>query len=68
MESTVIKISGMTCQGCVKSVTRVLSAVPGVVDLEVSLDRGEARFKYDPSMSGQAEFRRAVEDAGFEAK
>ena len=68
MESTVIKISGMTCQGCVKSVTRVLAAVPGVADLEVSLDRGEARFKYDPSMSGQAEFRRAVEDAGFEAK
>ena len=68
MESTVIKISGMTCQGCVKSVTRVLAAVPGVADLELSLDRGEARFTYDPSMSSQAEFRRAVEDAGFEAK
>jgi copper chaperone len=68
MESTVIKISGMTCQGCVKSVTRVLAAVPGVADLEVSLDRGEARFKYDPSLSGQVEFRRAVEDAGFEVK
>jgi len=68
METVELKVEGMDCEGCVKSVTRVLSAVPGVVDLEVSLDRGEARFKYDPSMSGQAEFRRAVEDAGFEAK
>jgi copper chaperone len=68
MESTVIRISGMTCQGCVKSVTRVLSAVPGIADLDVSLDRGEARFKYDPSKAGQVEFRRAVEDAGFEVR
>jgi len=68
MESTVIKISGMTCQGCVKSVTRVLSAVPGIADLDVSLDRGEARFDYDPSRAGPPEFRRAVEDAGFELK
>jgi copper chaperone len=66
METTVIKISGMTCQGCVKSVTRVLAAVPGVTDLEVSLDRGDARFKYDSSKAGQPEFRRAIEDAGFE--
>jgi len=68
MESTVIKISGMTCQGCVKSVTRVLSSVPGVADVDVSLDRGEACFSFDPARAGQAEFRRAVEDAGFEVK
>jgi copper chaperone len=68
MESTVIKISGMTCQGCIMSVTRVLSAVPGVAGLDVSLDRGEARLKYDPARAGQAEIRRAVEDAGFELK
>lgn len=68
MESTVISISGMTCQGCVKSVTRVLSAVPGVADIDVSLDRGDARFQYDPSKAGPVEFRRAVEDAGFEVK
>jgi copper chaperone len=68
MESTVMSISGMTCQGCVKSVTRVLSSVPGVAEVSVSLDRGEARFSYDPAKAGQAEFRRAVEDAGFAVK
>ena len=68
MESTVINVSGMTCQGCVKSVTRVLSAVPGVTEVDVSLDRGEARLSFDPSRAGPAEFRRAVEDAGFEVK
>ena len=30
MENTVIKIGGMSCQGCVKNVTGVLQALPGV--------------------------------------
>ena len=30
METTTFKVIGMTCQGCVNSVTRVLQSVPGV--------------------------------------
>lgn len=67
MESTTIKISGMTCQGCVKSVTRVLSALPGVSSVDVSLDRGEAQLQFDPAKAGKADFQRVVSDAGFEA-
>jgi copper chaperone len=68
MESTTLKISGMTCQGCVKSVTRVLTGLPGVANVDVSLDRGEAKFDFDPSKAVQGDFRRVVEDAGFEVK
>ncbi len=38
METTTLKISGMTCMGCVNSVTRVLKATPGVADARVTLD------------------------------
>jgi copper chaperone CopZ len=67
MEATTIKVSGMTCQGCVRSVTRVLQAVPGVETVEVSLEKGEAALRYDPAQAGTAQFRKAVEDAGFSA-
>jgi copper chaperone CopZ len=67
MHDTIIKVSGMTCQGCVKSVTRVLSAVPGVESVQVSLERGEAALRFDPAKAGEAELRQAVEEAGFEA-
>lgn len=67
MEDTVIKVEGMTCQGCVKSVTRVLAAVPGVEAVEVSLEKGEAALRYDPARADPAAFRKAVEEAGFEA-
>ena len=66
METTTIKVSGMTCQGCVRSVTRVLQAVPGVDAVDVSLEKGEAQLRFDPARAGATEFRKAVEDAGFE--
>ena len=37
MEQTTLTIGGMTCGGCVATVTRVLRAVPGVASAEVSL-------------------------------
>ena len=68
METTTIKVSGMTCQGCVRSVTRVLQAVPGVEAVDVSLEKGEAALRYDSAQAGAAQFRKAVEDAGFEVR
>ncbi|MCU0897564.1 MAG: heavy-metal-associated domain-containing protein [Burkholderiales bacterium] len=66
MENTVIKVGGMTCQGCVRSVTRVLEGVPGVAKVEVSLEKGEAALQFDPGKTGIPQFRQAVEEAGFD--
>ena len=42
MEKIVIGIEGMSCQGCVKSITGVLQALPGVGQVEVSLEGKQA--------------------------
>ena len=68
METALLNIEGMTCQGCVKSVTRTLQGVAGVQDVEVSLDQANARVTYDPAKTGVADLKRAVERAGFEAR
>lgn len=67
METMELKIEGLHCDGCVKSVTRMLSAIPGVEHVEVSLAGGKADLRYDAAKSGPADFRRAVERAGFKA-
>ena len=67
MESTVLKIGGMTCGGCVGSVTRVLKALPGVKAAEVSLEKSEARVEFDPALSSLAQLKGAIENAGYEA-
>ena len=66
METVTLKVDGMTCGGCVASVTRVLKAVPGVDDVAVTLKPGEARIAFDPARTGTAALRSAIEGAGFD--
>ena len=66
METVELNIEGMTCQGCVKSVTRTLAGVPGVGKVDVSLPEARARVTYDPARAGVADLKRAVEGAGFD--
>ncbi|HTL77348.1 MAG TPA: heavy metal-associated domain-containing protein [Casimicrobiaceae bacterium] len=65
MESTRIGIDGMTCQGCVASVTRVLKALPGVQQVDVSLAEGSASVHYDPAQTDVRAMRAVIEDAGY---
>jgi copper chaperone len=68
MKTTTIKIGGMSCDGCKKSVTRALTAVPGVGNAEVSLERAEATIAFDPEKVSKSALVEAVEDAGFSAE
>ena len=67
METVQLRIEGMSCGGCVSSVTRTLKAVPGVEKVDVSLADSRATVTYDPAKAGVADFKRAVERAGFGA-
>jgi copper chaperone len=67
METTRIPIEGMTCGGCVNSVTRVLSALPGVTAADVSLTKARAKVTYDPAKTGVEAMKQAIERAGYKA-
>jgi len=67
METTKIKVGGMSCGGCVASVTRVLSELPGVAKVEVVLEPGQATVEFDAGQVGRAALCAVIEDAGFEA-
>ncbi|HCF04827.1 MAG: Heavy metal transport/detoxification protein [Desulfomicrobiaceae bacterium] len=60
-----IHVGGMSCQHCVQSVTRALSAIPGITDISVSLERGEATFQAPKDLDWDA-VRAAIAKAGFE--
>ena len=66
METTTLKIGGMTCGGCVASVQRVLKALDGVARADVSLEKNEATVEYEPARVKPADLEAAVEDAGYE--
>lgn len=66
MQTATLNISGMTCGGCVRSVSKVLNALDGVAKSEVSLDERRAVIDFDPDKVGVEQLKRAVEEAGYE--
>ncbi|MDE2117613.1 MAG: heavy-metal-associated domain-containing protein [Betaproteobacteria bacterium] len=66
METIQLNIRGMTCNGCVNNVKNVLQKTPGVAGVEVSLEQNRATVTYDPVKASPAQFKAAVEDAGFD--
>ena len=60
---TTFTIQGMSCGGCVNSVTRVLKAVPGVEPLHVNV--GSATVRIDAEVGSAALAKAAIERAGF---
>ena len=57
----------MTCGGCVKSVTRILTGIDGVAKAEVSLENKNTVIEFDPAKTNPAALIEAVEDEGFDA-
>jgi copper chaperone len=66
MENVTLNVQGMTCGGCVASVTRVLKAVPGVTEAMVTLQPGVAKVTFDPARTQPTALRAAIEGAGFD--
>lgn len=58
-------ISGMSCQHCVAAVTEEVSALVGVIDVQVDLATGGLRVT-SASALDDAAVRAAVEEAGYE--
>jgi copper chaperone len=68
MTTVTLKIDGMTCGGCVRSVKKVLEAMPGVRSVDVSLETGHATVELNSATGEQvAALKAAVEAAGYEA-
>ena len=62
---TTFKVEGMTCDHCVRAVSRALAKVPGVSRVvEVNLARGEARVEGAPDTGAVLT---AIRNEGYEA-
>ncbi|KYP80232.1 heavy-metal-associated domain-containing protein [Ferroacidibacillus organovorans] len=66
MAVATIEVQGMTCQGCVKSVTKALQAVDGVTSTDVSLEKNQATVTYEEGKTTVSDLKLAIEDAGYD--
>ena len=66
MQTVTLNVDGMTCGGCVKSVTRLSAGVEGVEKAEVSLENKNAVITFDESKTDTDALIDAVEDGGYD--
>ncbi|KAA3658640.1 MAG: Cu(2+)-exporting ATPase [Calditrichaeota bacterium] len=64
---TVIKISGMSCQGCANNAGKFLSKTPGVIEANVAIANEQATVLYDADIASIQDLHQAIENAGYKA-
>jgi len=65
VRQTVIAVSGMTCEHCVRAVRTEIGKLAGVSQVEVDLAAGRVTITAEP-VPDHAALREAVDAAGFE--
>ncbi len=67
IQTTKLSISGMSCGGCARHVTRALDGLTGVIHVEVHLQNEEAIVEYLPNSVDETRLVEAINDAGYQA-
>lgn len=65
MKTEFLKVTGMTCGGCVNSLTRALKSINGVDGVQVELSTGDTQVQYDENFTTSNQLRSAVKNAGY---
>jgi len=65
-EGVVLKVGGMVCAMCERTIESALRKLEGVSEVRVNLSLERAYVSYNPRMVGLAEMKKAIEDAGYQ--
>lgn len=63
MKNIAMQVGGMSCGGCVRSVTNALAALEGVQVSKVEV--GSASVAYDPNATSPERIGEALEKSGY---
>ncbi|AFZ01555.1 heavy metal translocating P-type ATPase [Calothrix sp. PCC 6303] len=67
MANTTLKLRGMSCASCAKSIEEAISSVPGVSEGIVNYGAELATIEYDPRRTNIATIQSVVNEAGYSA-
>jgi len=65
-EEIVLHVEGMSCMHCVGKVEKGLKELDGVSSAEVSLEKKEARVRFDPGKVDESQIREKIAETGYQ--
>ena len=66
-ETRIIAIEGMTCDNCVKTLTKAIKQVNGVKDVQVDRKNARATVTFDTTKTDVAAIHANIEKSGYRA-
>lgn len=66
MEKTLLNVDGMSCEHCVKAITKAVGALPGVAGVNVDLAAKTVTVEHDAAQSPPNKIKAEIEDQGYE--
>ncbi|WP_414753709.1 heavy metal translocating P-type ATPase [Anabaena sp. CCY 9910] len=67
MKNRTLKLRGMSCASCAKSIADTINSVPGVNECSVNFGTEQATVNYDPKKTDLQAIQNAVKAAGYSA-
>lgn len=67
MDTLTLKLRGMSCASCARSIEEAIRSVPGVSECNVNFGAKQATLKYDPQKTNIEKIQDAVDAAGYSA-
>jgi Cu+-exporting ATPase len=65
MDTTTLKLQGMSCASCARSVEDAIRSVPGVSECNVNFGAEQATIEYDGQRTNLDQIQHAIVDAGY---
>lgn len=66
MTKSIIRVDGMSCEHCVKAVTKAVTALSGIGGVAVDLKAGTVTVEYDPAQSTLDKIKAVIEEQGYD--
>jgi len=68
MEKVVLKVDGMSCGHCAKTVTNAVAGIDGTANVSVDLEAGTVSFDFDSGKAALDAVAAAITEEGYTVK
>ena len=66
MKNVVLNVEGMSCSHCVNAVTKAVTALDGVLSVNVDLEKKIAAIDWDEETVSLETIKNAIEEEGYD--
>ena len=66
MIKSIVKVDGMSCEHCVKAVTKAVKALPGIGAVNIDLKAKTVTVEHEPNHTALDKIEHAIEEEGYD--